>query len=178
MHALGKRILEVSAAGIRDRLADLCPDHLPNLEQARDLIAAAKRVSLDNKVDDSYSLVRVAPKLVNERKQMRTVSAEKKTRAAGKERRRDQVTKQLVIRCTHVPLDHLVTEPSTPGGSPETENARIDQLRHETPEPPGNSGTERRNFVRFNLPAGTCWRTTPPGCNRRAGADNRGAAYR
>jgi hypothetical protein len=36
LHALGKRILGVSAAQTRHRLADLCPDQLPNLQQARE----------------------------------------------------------------------------------------------------------------------------------------------
>jgi MobA/VirD2-like, nuclease domain len=35
LHAVGKRILGVSAAQTRQRLADLCPDQLPNLQQAR-----------------------------------------------------------------------------------------------------------------------------------------------
>ena len=35
MHALGKRILGVSAAEIRVRLSDLSPDQLPSVEEAR-----------------------------------------------------------------------------------------------------------------------------------------------
>ncbi len=39
MHALGKRILGVSAAVTRDRLSDLDREHLPSIEQARSFIA-------------------------------------------------------------------------------------------------------------------------------------------
>lgn len=38
LHALGKRILDVSAAQVRARLADLDRDHLPTVEQARDFL--------------------------------------------------------------------------------------------------------------------------------------------
>jgi len=38
MHALGKRILGISAAGIRARFADLAPEDLPTVEQARSIL--------------------------------------------------------------------------------------------------------------------------------------------
>ena len=139
MHALGKRILGVSAAEIRDRLADLGPDHLSSLEQAREFIAAAKHVSLDNKPDDFYNHASNAPNLVDERKRVRTFTAEKRTRAAGKEQCRDQVTKQLAVTHAGFPLDHLVTEPTLPSGSLEGDKAPIDQLRNATPEPLGDT---------------------------------------
>src|SRR5665213_1184095 len=142
MHALGKRILGVSAAGIRDRLADLCPDRLPCLDEARDLIAAAKQVSLDNKVDDSHSLVRDEPKPVRERKRTRLGSAPRKAGAVGKEQRRGQVTRQLAVTHSGFPLDHLVTEPPVPNGSVEGETAPIDQPRNETPEPAGDTAQD------------------------------------
>ena len=43
MHALGKRILGVSAAQIRERMSDLSRDHLPTVEQARESIRDVSR---------------------------------------------------------------------------------------------------------------------------------------
>ena len=43
MHALGKRILGVSAAQVREGMSDLGPDHLPGVEQARGSIRDAAR---------------------------------------------------------------------------------------------------------------------------------------
>lgn len=43
LHVLSKRILDVTAAKIRDRLSDLDRDQLPTVEQARDFIREASR---------------------------------------------------------------------------------------------------------------------------------------
>jgi len=134
MHAIGKRILGVSAAEIRDRLADLCRDLLPTLEQAREFIAAAKQVSLDNKVDDFRSHDRDAPKPVSESKRTRHGGPERKTSAAGKEQPGDRVRKQPAITHSAVPLDHLVTDARAPGDWLESGAPAVGQLRNEAPE--------------------------------------------
>ena len=53
IHALGKRIVAVSAAQIRDRFADLCRESLPTLEQLRSSIAARHSVTPDQNAADT-----------------------------------------------------------------------------------------------------------------------------
>jgi hypothetical protein len=139
MYALGKRILGVSAAEIRNRLADLGRDHLPTLEQARELISAKRQGSPDNKLDDVCSLPKAAPKPLSERKQTRDAGNEKTRRAAGKKQPLDQVRKQLTNTHSMLPLDHLLTDTPASSDWSVSEGTPIDQLRNETPEPPGNA---------------------------------------
>lgn len=84
MHALGKRILGVPAAEIRNRLAGLSRDRLPTLEQARELIIAKDRVPLDIGIDDISRGRRATQPSVNERKRVLPGANEVKGRAVGK----------------------------------------------------------------------------------------------
>jgi hypothetical protein len=52
LHALGKRILGVSAAQTRNRLSDINRDELPTIAQAREHIAARKRDAKDRSMPD------------------------------------------------------------------------------------------------------------------------------
>lgn len=135
IHALSKRILGVSAAEIRNRLADLSVELLPTLERARKLIAANTQRSNDSDGNDICSPVKDLPKPTGERDRARHGASDKKSRAAGKKRPRDEVPKQLAIAHADTPLDQLVTAPPEPGRSLESETAPIDQLRTEPPEP-------------------------------------------
>jgi hypothetical protein len=117
IHALGKRILGVPAAEIRHRLADLCPDQLPTLEQARDFIAAKKPDAPGNKFNleqapefiaptkpfavghrsnNACTHAKDVPTPTSERKRARHGAAEKKGRAEGKDQPRDQVPAQQI----------------------------------------------------------------------------------
>jgi len=133
IHALGKRILGVSAAEIRNRLADLSADLLPTLEQARDFISAKTEVSLDNKLDDVYSHVKVEPKPVSERKRTSYGPSERIRRAAGKKQPLDRVWTQPTAQSA-VLVDHLKTESPASSDSQVSEGVPIDQFRNEPPE--------------------------------------------
>lgn len=90
MHALGKRILGVSAAEIRRRLADLCRDHLPTLEQARKAIDARRTVP--TKLDATVSREQKVPKKpARKQTKVRAAAPKKNSRAAGKEPARDDI---------------------------------------------------------------------------------------
>lgn len=138
IHALGKRVLGVSAAEIRHRLADLSRDYLPTLERARESIAAKKAVALDHKFSDGYSHAKDVPKPAGERKRTRSETAERKRRTVGKDLPRDQVRQHSVKAHSAVSLDYLTTDPLAPCGSLASEHAPTNQLRNESPDPAGD----------------------------------------
>jgi len=135
MHALGKRILGVPAAEIRHRLADLCRDLLPTLDQAREFIAAKRQISREKKAAGVLSHAKDQPKSVSERKRTRHSDNENTRRAAGKKQPWDQVREQLATAKSMVPLDHPTTNPPAPGRALGSEGAPTEQLLNEiTPQ--------------------------------------------
>jgi hypothetical protein len=137
MVALGKRILGLSAAKIRARLVDLPSDRLPTLEQVREFITARK-LSLDNKLDDVCSDARDAPKPVSERKGTRRAT-ERRSRAVGKGHSGDQVRTRPVTANSVVVLNHLATDTPAPSGALVNENALVNQLTMVPPKQAGNA---------------------------------------
>jgi len=163
IHALGKRILGVPAAEIRHRLADLCPDQLPTLEQARELIAANKQLSADDTVEDACRHTHNAPQPASERKRLRKSVVEKRDRAAGKEQRWDQVGTRHMTAYSAFPLDHLATDIPAPSDSLESENALIDQPATQPFEPPSNTTHNTQLLPAIDSPND---RTSGPGSRR------------
>jgi len=138
IHALGKRILGVSATQVRDRFADLDRDLLPTLEQARELIAAYKQLSANDEGEDVCRHTKDAPTPVPERKRTRQSVTEKKGRPEGKEQPRGQVRTEPGRAPSAFPRDHLATDPLASRVSIERESASIDQLLNETSDAPGD----------------------------------------
>jgi hypothetical protein len=151
MHALGKRVLGVSAAEIRHRLADLCRDHLPTLEQAREAIDARKTVPTD--LDATVSREQEVPKKpVREPKKVRGAAPEKNRRAAGKEQAGDHIQAQLAIAPPAMTLCPVATEPPAPSRALKTEDEVIDQTREVTLEPSGKAVNETESLDTLNGP--------------------------
>jgi hypothetical protein len=166
IHALGKRVLGMSAAEIRDRFADLSGQALPTLEQAREFIAAKNPVSLDNRVNDDCRHTKDVPNPASERKRTRHGAAERKSRAAGKDQPRDHVRTQPVSVHSTVPLDHLARDALAPRGSLESDNAPTDQLRNEPSDPAGDGV---QNHELMHVITGPQEQTSGPDSRRETG---------
>ena len=128
MHALGKRIVGVSAAQIRERFADLSGEVLPTLKQARDAISLINTPPPDKDRSPVYRKDERPRKSPRERRTPRDRFTERKDRAAGKERTLHEVRNDLEYAQPVDPLDHLPAEAPAPRGSSETEQPPIDQL--------------------------------------------------
>jgi hypothetical protein len=113
MHALGKRVLGVSAAEIRRRLADLCRDQLPTLEQARQAIDARRTAATDLNATGSPEQT-VPSKPAREPTKVRAPAPEKNSRAAGKEQARDDIQTQVVTARPATTIHPVATEPPAP----------------------------------------------------------------
>ena len=134
VHALGKRIVGISAGHIRDRLTDLSGAALPTLEQARDAIAAINLVPPDNDAEPICRQAKRSQKSPREQKRPRDCATEKGNRAVGKELPLRESRTDLEDAQPVVPLDHVPTETPLPKGSFESKQTPIDQLS-ESPEP-------------------------------------------
>jgi len=95
MHALGKRILGVSAAEIRERMSDLDRNHLPSVQQARDSIhdvtqarrREPKAPTWDRDRDDRLWQDAVAKAAIEKEKTERQFVEPKRAREKGAGRR-------------------------------------------------------------------------------------------
>jgi hypothetical protein len=139
MQALGKRVLGVSAAEIRLRLADLDHDHLPTLEQAREFIAANKQLSANATAEDVCHHAKDPPEPVIARRRPRNSVAESNDTAVGKEHLRDRVRTRIVTTSPAFPLNHPAIEAPAPNDTPYSENEPIPQLVTHTFELPSNA---------------------------------------
>jgi hypothetical protein len=87
IHALGKRILGVSAAQIRSRLSDLGHDRLPTVEQARASLCSSRIVARSTQVDPPPCMPeRFSKATESEPCKSKRVPPRKQVRAAGKDR--------------------------------------------------------------------------------------------
>ena len=123
IHALGKRILGVSAAEIRHRLVDLCTDSLPTLEQTREFIGATNHPSAYSTLEDVCRRDQNAPRPVSSQRRPRDSVSEKKDRAGGKERLRDRGQTELMPSHSAFPVDQLATDIPAPANSLEIMSA-------------------------------------------------------
>jgi hypothetical protein len=137
IHALGKRIVGMSAAHIRDRLDDLSDEALPTLEQARGAIAAINIVLPDKDALPVCRKDKRSKKSPRDQETPRDCTTKKKGRAAGKEWPLHEVRADMEDVQPVVPLDNLPAKALAPRGSFESEHAPIDQLCEPT-EPQGN----------------------------------------
>ena len=139
MQALGKRVLGVSAAEIRLRLADLDHDHLPTLEQAREFITANKQLSTNATVEDVCHHTKDPPKAVSARKRSRSSVAERNDTAVGKEHLRNRVRTRIVTTSPAFPLNHPAIETPAPNDTPDSEIEPVHQLVTQPFDPPRNA---------------------------------------
>jgi hypothetical protein len=137
IHALGKRIVGMTAAHIRDRLADLSVEAMPTLEQAREVIAATKLVQPNKDAEPFCRKDKRSKRSRRERSTPPDCATGKKNRAVGKEQPLYDVRTDLEEAQEVIPLDHLPTEAPEPRGLLESEQAPTDQLS-EPRELPGN----------------------------------------
>lgn len=139
MHALGKRILGVSAAEIRDRLADLSGDLLPNLEQARAMLT--ERNQGFPHLETVHPHVEISGQDKGaDAKDSRRFRRSGNNRAAGKKQPRDRPRAELPGEQAVVPVDHIQTSLPAPRVSLEMEHAPTYQ--------PGNEATEHASCER------------------------------
>ncbi len=143
IHALGKRILGAPASEIRNRLADVSPDQLPTLKDAREFIAAKKAIITANKVNDDCTQAKDLPKSGSERKRARYRAAEMNARAEGDHQHRDQVPDLTAGAYAADPSDHPPAGPLPPRGLLENQNAPSSELQNETAGP--SSDTSRNH---------------------------------
>jgi hypothetical protein len=139
IHALGKRILGVSAAEIRDRLADLPADLLPTLEQARAFLGArqqARPIPETVGTPNHEVAVRNPVQQVKTRRRAR----HEKRRAEGKKTRLG--TDRIEPPAVNVIVPLVCIDPPCPPAaevSIEGEKAPIDQPSNGTSETPGTA---------------------------------------
>ena len=135
VQALGKRILGVAAAEIRDRLTDLCPEQLPTLEQARHFIATTKPIALVNNLSDDCRPAKDLPKPVIEPRRTRHGTAETKERRHGKDQPPHAIRLPPVGAQSADLPDHTPRDPLPPARSLDSETSTIDDLRNMTLHP-------------------------------------------
>jgi hypothetical protein len=97
MHALGKRVLGVTAAQVRDRLADLGPEDLPTVEQARNSIRGQEQPKDKTRPEpmrdadcDEIACQDALPKAAVEKEKIERRFVEPKPESAGQGRQQEQ----------------------------------------------------------------------------------------